>query len=90
MSPDGRHLAFASRRDGNWELYILDFMSGELRRLTDNPAFDAGHARIALWLWFLYLLAVLGLMLAACGSSSDGALSAPAARSNSRSRIASI
>jgi len=41
-SPDGQHIAFASHRDGNWELYILDIQTGTIRRLTNDPAFDAG------------------------------------------------
>jgi Tol biopolymer transport system component len=27
-------------RDGNWELYLLLLATGEIRRLTDNPALD--------------------------------------------------
>jgi class 3 adenylate cyclase len=44
-------------------LHVAIMVSFELL-LADNPAFDAGHARIALWLWFGYLLAVLGLCAA--------------------------
>jgi len=37
-SPDGQYLAFSSRRDGNWELYVLS--SHGLARLTDDLAYD--------------------------------------------------
>jgi TolB protein len=37
--PNGR-LAFASRRDGNWEIYLVDANGSNLRRLTNDPAHD--------------------------------------------------
>lgn len=40
-SPDGQHIAFASRRDGNWELYILTLSTGEITRLTYDLVFEA-------------------------------------------------
>ncbi len=39
-SPDGRQLAFMSRRDGNWEIYVADLDGSGLRRLTHHPAND--------------------------------------------------
>src|SRR5918912_3481554 len=33
-SPDGRQLAFISTRTGNGDIYVLDFASGEVKRLT--------------------------------------------------------
>jgi TolB protein len=36
---DGR-LAFMSRRDGNWEIYVADAADGHLQRLTNNQAND--------------------------------------------------
>ncbi len=39
-SPGGQQLAFASRRDGNWELYILEMATGEIRRLTYDLAYE--------------------------------------------------
>ncbi len=40
-SPDGTRVAFASTRDGNWELYILDIATGAITRLTRTPGFEA-------------------------------------------------
>lgn len=40
LSPDGQRVAFMSRRDDNWEIYVVDADGGNLQRLTDNPAQD--------------------------------------------------
>ncbi|MFN8540834.1 MAG: hypothetical protein U0232_25565 [Thermomicrobiales bacterium] len=40
-SPDGKTLAFASNRDGNWEIYLMSFPSQEVKRLTSNAVQDA-------------------------------------------------
>ena len=40
VSPDGRRIAFASDRDGNFEIYTVDVFTGELKRLTDNTVYD--------------------------------------------------
>lgn len=44
-SPDGvggtpPRIAFTSRRDNNWDLYLLEVGSGEVSRLTDHPHYD--------------------------------------------------
>ena len=36
----GERIAFMSRRDGNWELYIINTDGTGLRRLTEDPADD--------------------------------------------------
>ena len=41
ISPDGRRIAFASNRDGFWDLYLLDLDTGETTRLTDTPEYEA-------------------------------------------------
>ena len=55
-SPDGGHIAFASDRDGNWELYVMNVMNAdgtEPTRLTNSPraegvpAFSPDGDRIA-------------------------------------------
>jgi TolB protein len=52
--PDGRRLAFASRRDGNWELYVLDVTTGETTRLTYNLAFEAAPSWSPDGIWLAY------------------------------------
>jgi TolB protein len=39
-SPDGRRLAFASSRDGDFEIYVADADGGNPRRLTHSPRLD--------------------------------------------------
>ncbi len=41
LGPDGNWLAFSSRRNGYWDLYLLDLGGGGLLRLTDTPEYDA-------------------------------------------------
>jgi TolB protein len=40
-SPDHGQIAFASDRDGQWDLYLLGLGSGEVTRLTNTPEYDA-------------------------------------------------
>ena len=39
-SPDGKQIAFASRRDGNIDIYVIDVDGGNEQRLTNNPLYD--------------------------------------------------
>lgn len=39
-SPTGQYLAFASQREGNWEIYLLQPADGKLLRLTQRPSTD--------------------------------------------------
>ncbi len=39
-SPDGEQIAFMSRRDGNWEIYIMNADGSGMTRLTENGAND--------------------------------------------------
>jgi Tol biopolymer transport system component len=39
-SPDGRRIAFVSKRDGNDEVYVINVDGSRLRNLTRNPARD--------------------------------------------------
>ena len=39
-APDGQRLAYASRRDNNWDIYLLDLSSGQETRLTDEAHYD--------------------------------------------------
>ena len=35
-SPDGEKIAFASNRDGNWEIYVMNADGSDETRLTNN------------------------------------------------------
>mgnify|MGYP006257062527 FL=1 len=39
-SPDGRRIAFASNRSGNFDVYVMDADGGNVEQLTDDPAED--------------------------------------------------
>jgi 7,8-dihydropterin-6-yl-methyl-4-(beta-D-ribofuranosyl)aminobenzene 5'-phosphate synthase len=39
-SPDGTRIAFNSKRDGNWELYVMNADGTGLHRLTDSPEWE--------------------------------------------------
>jgi TolB protein len=44
FSPDGRHIAFGSSRDGTFDLYVMNGDGGGVRRLTNSPGLDARPA----------------------------------------------
>ncbi len=54
FSPDGRHLAFMSNRTGNGDIYVLEFATGTLRRVTFDDSADVldGWSRDGKWLYF--------------------------------------
>src|SRR6266487_3078952 len=39
-SPDGEKIAFASNRNGFWDLYLLDLSSGDVTQLTNTPQYE--------------------------------------------------
>ncbi|MBI9047202.1 MAG: PD40 domain-containing protein [Anaerolineaceae bacterium] len=41
MSPDGTTLAFSSRMNGNWDIYLWNLLSDELTQLTNSKEYDA-------------------------------------------------
>jgi len=53
-SPDGQRLAFASRRDDNWELYIYDTATAETQRMTTDLAFQAAPSWSNDGVWLTY------------------------------------
>ncbi len=40
LSPDGQKIAFMSRREGNWDIYLMNIDGSDLQRLTTDPAQD--------------------------------------------------
>jgi TolB protein len=54
ISPDGTQLAFASDRDGYWDLYKMDLASGEITQLTYTPEYEAYPAWSPDGLWIAY------------------------------------
>ena len=40
LSPDGKRVLFMSRREGNWEVYIINVDGSGMKRLTNDPAND--------------------------------------------------
>ncbi|HWR66390.1 MAG TPA: hypothetical protein VN364_09750 [Bellilinea sp.] len=40
ISPDGTRMAYASRRNGYFDIYIFDFSNGQSTRVTDSAAYD--------------------------------------------------
>src|SRR3712207_4896930 len=54
FSPDGRRLAFVSNRTGNGDVYVLDFDTNELTRITFDDSLDNLDAwsRDGKWLYF--------------------------------------
>lgn len=43
-SPDGKRMAFASIRHGNYDIYIMDVDKEEVRQIINNPADDGWPA----------------------------------------------
>jgi TolB protein len=52
-SPDSKRIAFASNREGDWEIYVMDVDGQNPRNLTKNPAADESQPA-----WFLPTFAV--------------------------------
>lgn len=54
LSPDGATIAFASNRNGYWDLYQLDVVSGLVTRLTDTPSYEASPSWSPDGRWLAY------------------------------------
>lgn len=40
-SPDGSKIGFASKPDGNFEIYVVNIDGSNLKRLTNHPGFGS-------------------------------------------------
>jgi TolB protein len=54
LSPDGNQIAFASRRNGYWDLYLLDLTTGNSSRLTDTMDYEASPSWSPDGQWLVY------------------------------------
>jgi TolB protein len=54
LSPDGTRLLFSSNRNGYWDLYSLDLITGSLNRLTDSPAYEGAPSWSPDGQWIVY------------------------------------
>jgi len=54
ISPDGRQVAFASNREGGWDLYLLDLSTGEVRQVTRTVAFEGDPTWSPDGVWLAY------------------------------------
>lgn len=54
ISPDGTQLAFASNRDGGWDLYLMELASGDVRRLTETSGYEGRPTWSPDGLWLAY------------------------------------
>lgn len=54
LSPDGRQVAFSSRRNGYWDLYILTLDGGQVQRVTDTPEYEGSPSWSPDGQWLAY------------------------------------
>jgi TolB protein len=54
LSPDAKSIAFASNRDGFWDLYRMDLQTAAVTRLTDSPEFDGSPTWSPDLAWLAY------------------------------------
>lgn len=54
LSPDNNRIAFASNRDGYWDIYVMEIETGDVSRLTNTPTYDADPTWSPDGLWIAY------------------------------------
>ncbi len=54
ISPDGSRIAFASNRDGFYDIYLLDLQTGGTQKMTDTPQYDSSPTWSPDLAWIAY------------------------------------
>ena len=54
ISPDGKKIAYASRRNGYWDIYILNIETNQITAFTDTPDYDGTPAWSPDGQWIAY------------------------------------
>lgn len=54
VSPDGTRLAYASRRNGYWDLYLLSLTDGNITRVSDTLSYEGAPSWSSDGLWLVY------------------------------------
>ncbi|TAK12738.1 MAG: hypothetical protein EPO32_07775 [Anaerolineae bacterium] len=54
LDPAGSRVAFASDRDGDWEIYILDLLTGQTSQVTNDTTFQSAPTWSPDGLWLAY------------------------------------
>ena len=54
VSPGMDAIAFASKRAGNWDLYLMDLETGSVRQITDTPGYEGKPTWSPDGLWVAY------------------------------------
>ncbi|MFQ5943180.1 MAG: TolB family protein [Anaerolineales bacterium] len=54
VNPSVDQIAFASRKSGNWDLYVMDLETGEVQQVTDTPGYEGKPTWSPDGLWVAY------------------------------------
>jgi TolB protein len=54
VSPGMHKMVFASRKAGNWDLYLMELESGSVRQITDTPGYEGKPTWSPDGLWIAY------------------------------------
>ena len=54
IAPDGKQIAFASDRGGNWDVYLMDSTGGQAMQLTNDPAHEIHPSFSSDGKWLVY------------------------------------